>query len=224
MNFLLRIWGILTTIPQRLIAQWGLVLAAIIGLVASISLVLSIPLYADAVYYRILKQNIEETQDGVLPRPPFAFLFHYYAGWHGEKNWGDIQDIDNYLTSSTPGFLRLPQEGLVRYISTDAYPLFPEGDFVYSANTKVTKTSIGFMSGVENHISILEGGLPQPASPNGDPVEVLLHKNLADETGFQVGEVYVTYVSDEWETGIESITQFPVRISGIWEPSKRKYQ
>jgi putative ABC transport system permease protein len=107
----------------------------------------------------------------------------------------------------------------VRYIATDAYPLFPEGDFVYSVNSKVTKTTIGFMSGVENHITILEGNYPQPASPNGAPVEVLLHKNLADEAGFQVGEVYVVYVSDEWETGIESSTQFPVRIAGIWEPT-----
>lgn len=220
MNFLLRVWGILTTIPQRLIAQWGLVLAAIVGLVSSISLILSIPLYADAVYYRILQQDLAETgNEASIARPPFAFLFHYYGGWHGNKKWDEIQAVDDYLTSSVSGMLRLPQESMVRYISTDAFPLFPEGDFVYSVDAKVTKTTIGFMSGVENHINILEGSFPQPASPNGNPVDVLLHKNLADEAGFQVGEVYVVYVSDEWESGIESTTQFPVRIAGIWEPT-----
>ena len=109
MNLLLRIWGLLTTVPNRLLSQWGLVLAAVIGLVSSISLILSIPLYADSIYYQTLQININEQGDeNTLPRPPFAFLFHYYGGWHGPKEWEDIQDINQYINDSAVNDLGLP--------------------------------------------------------------------------------------------------------------------
>ena len=104
MKFLLRVWGLLTTIPNRLLSQWGLVLASILGLVSSISLILSIPLYADSIYYQTLQTNInDQDNENTLPRPPFAFLFHYYGGWHGPKEFEDIQDVDQYFSELYSG-------------------------------------------------------------------------------------------------------------------------
>ena len=92
MNFLLRIWGLLTTVPNRLFSQWGLVLASVLGLVSSISLIMSIPLYADSIYYQTLQTNINDPGIGnTTRRPPFAFLFHYSSSRNGPKEWEDIQ-------------------------------------------------------------------------------------------------------------------------------------
>ena len=88
MKFINRIGGILGAIPYRLIAHWELALASVFGLVVSLSLILSIPLYADAVYYRALKKTItDDSEFGVKYRPPFSFLFHYYGGWSGNLTW-----------------------------------------------------------------------------------------------------------------------------------------
>ena len=95
-----RIGGILAAIPHRLIAHWELALASVFGLVVSLSLILSIPLYADAVYYRALKKTItDDSEFGVKYRPPFSFLFHYYGGWSGNLKWEDIQRVHTYLTN-----------------------------------------------------------------------------------------------------------------------------
>lgn len=219
MKFFLRAWGILTTIPRRLLAQWGLVLAAIFGLVSSISLILSIPLYADAVYYRTLQETVNiDPDDEAKTRSPFSFLFHYYGGWHGNLKWDAIQPLDSYLSNSGAEVLGLPQKEFVRLIGTDAYPLFPRGDFSYTSGAQIVRASFGTMTNLEDHITLLEGQVPRVIdAANGDPVEVLMSKATADETGFQVGEIYLSFISQEWLFGEEPASQFPIRIVGVWE-------
>ncbi|MFN2237383.1 MAG: FtsX-like permease family protein [Anaerolineales bacterium] len=221
MNFILRIWGLLTTIPNRLLSQWSLVLASVIGLVSSISLILSIPLYADSIYYRTLQTNLNDQGDEVtLPRPPFAFLFHYYGGWHGPKEWEDIQDVDHYFSNTAVGSIGLPLEQDVRYISTDSFRIFPTETTIYSEDHSLAWVTFGFMDDLESHIELLEGRFPVPASQSqDDPIEVLIHEELATELGLQVGEQYLAHITSIAHSGNEITTQFPLSISGIWRPT-----
>ncbi len=221
MKNLYRIWGILAAIPLRLIAQWELVLAATFGLVASISLILSIPLYADAVYYQTLQENITQGVEGeAKERPPFSFLFHYYGGWHGNLYWEEIQSADEYLTNSTANALHIPQRDLIKFISTDTYPLFPDGEFTYSADAQIIRTSLGVMSGLQDHIQIIEGRFPTISdTTKGAPLGVMMSKSLADETGFQLGETYLLFVTEGWYYDSDPQGQFPIQIVGTWEPT-----
>ncbi|MFC1996441.1 FtsX-like permease family protein [Chloroflexota bacterium] len=221
MNFLLRVWGLLTTIPNRLFSQWGLVLASILGLVSSISLILSIPLYADSIYYQTLQTNInEQGNENSLPRPPFAFLFHYYGGWHGPKEWEDIQEVDQYFAETAVDSLGLPLEHDVRYISTDSFQIFPSATTNYSDDHSLAWVTIGFMDEIENHIEILEGNFPAPASTSQeDPVGVMIHEDLATELGLQVGEQYLAHIQSVAQSGNEVTNQYLLEISGIWKPS-----
>jgi putative ABC transport system permease protein len=220
MNFLLRVWGLLTTIPNRLFSQWGLVLAAVLGLVSSISLILSIPLYADSIYYQTLQININDPgNENMLPRPPFAFLFHYYGGWHGPKEWEDIWEVDQYFAESVVDAIGLPLEHEVRYFSTDSFRIFPTGTTYYSDDHSLAWVTLGFMDDFEEHIEILEGSFPMPASVSqDDPIGVLIHEALATELGFQVGEEYLAHMTSVAHSGNEISTQFPLEISGIWKP------
>jgi putative ABC transport system permease protein len=220
MNFMLRVWGLLTTIPNRLLSQWSLVLASIIGLVSSISLILSIPLYADSIYYRTLQTNInDQGDDGTLPRPPFAFLFHYYGGWHGPKEWEDIKDVDQYFAETAVDSIGLPLQQDVRYISTDSFRIFPTDTSIYSDEHSLAWVTIGFMDDFGEHIELIEGEFPVPASPSqDDPIEVLLHEGLATELGLQVGERYLAHITSIAHSGNEITTQFPLMVSGIWRP------
>lgn len=221
MNFLLRVWGLLTTVPNRLLSQWGLVLASVLGLVSSISLILSIPLYADSIYYQTLQTNInDQGGDSSLPRPPFAFLFHYYGGWHGAKEWENIQEVDQYFAESAVDAIGLPLEQDVRYISTDSFRIFPSGTTTYSEERSLAWVTIGFMDEFEDHIEILEGSFPTTASPSLDePIEVLFHEELATELGLQVGEQYLAHIRSIAHSGNELVTQFPLKVSGIWKPN-----
>ena len=115
MRFVLRLWSILTTIPNRLVAQWGLVLASITGLIASISLVMSVPLYADAVYMRILTRKIYQPEAEKAVRPPFSFLFIMNGGSKGTKQWEEIQPFDDYFMGSGGSELGIPIKSKVSY-------------------------------------------------------------------------------------------------------------
>lgn len=220
MNFLLRVWGLLTTIPNRLLSQWGLVLAAVLGLVSSISLILSIPLYADSIYYQTLQTNIYAEEDNNrIPRPPFAFLFHYYGGWHDPVQWEDIQEIDRYFAETVVDEIGLPLEHRVRYISTDTFPIFPSDTTNYSDDHNLAWVNFGFMDDLENHAEILEGAYPTKASTSQDePIEVMLHEDFALELGLQVGEQYLAHITNLTASGKEVTTEFIFRISGIWRP------
>jgi putative ABC transport system permease protein len=226
MNLLLRIWGLLTTIPNRLLSQWALVLAAILGLVSSISLIMSIPLYADSVYYRILQTNIYNSgEDGSIPRPAFTYLLHYNGGEHGPVQWEDIQEIDQYFRETVVDELGLPLKLRVRYISTVYFPLFPSGTFSsdeassYDEDQVLEYVNLSFMEDLKDHIEILEGRFPMSASMDqDDPVEVLMTEELAVDLGLQIGEEYLAFVRSETQSGKEVVTQLPLRIAGIWRP------
>ncbi len=59
MKLILRIAAIIVVAIKRIFAQQWLALALVLGLISSIVLVMSIPLYADAVYYRLLQGGVD---------------------------------------------------------------------------------------------------------------------------------------------------------------------
>jgi len=220
MKFFLRLWAILTTIPNRLVAQWGLVMASIMGLIASVSLVMSIPLYADAVYMRILQRKIFQPEAEKSARPPFSFLFIMNGGSKGTKQWEEIQPFDDYFMGSGGSELGLPILSKVSYTRTEPFALFPLGTTNYSDQTaSIGWTGIGFMSGIEDHIQIVDGKLPATAKAGQEtPIEVLVNESFATETGIQAGEEYIAYTRNRAESGEQINLQIPVLVAGIWKP------
>ena len=133
MRFLLRSLSIFAVATRRLLSQRGLALATALGLVASVAIVMSIPLYTDAVYYRILQDELTEPAgEGEMLRPPFAFMFRYVGSLYGSKEWEDIEQVDTYLTENAPDLLALPHQSTTRYFRTDNFRLFPTEDLAYA--------------------------------------------------------------------------------------------
>ena len=224
MGVLLRIWAIFRVAAKRLLAQPGLTLAAAVGLITSVGLTLSIPLYADAVYYRILRQELSESvaADGTtVTRPPFAFMFRYIGAWHGPVQWEAAHQVDEYLSGPAGPGLGLPQRLLVRHFKTDTFQLFPEEDIAYAdIKDPLTWASFAFVSDLEQHLILLEGRFPAVAAPTQDSmVDVLISEPAALELGLQVDETYIAFDRRRAQEG-GRITQIPVRIAGIWKASE----
>ena len=122
MRILLRLFSVFSVAIKRLLSQKGLMLASILGLAAVIALIMSVPLYANAVYHRTFFENI--TREGTNSRPPFSFLFNYLGSWYGTKQWEEVQPVDIYLTEETSSIIGLPVEQAVRYFKTEPCGLF----------------------------------------------------------------------------------------------------
>lgn len=111
MKFLSRTLAIIVVAVKRIFAQQWLALALVLGLVSSIVLVMSIPLYADAVYYRLLQEELTETGiNETYSRPPFAYMFRYLGSTYGPQEWEDVRQLDIYLSQQAPSELGLPHK------------------------------------------------------------------------------------------------------------------
>jgi len=222
MNLLLRTWATLLIAVRRIIANRWLALATVLGLVAAITLVMSIPLYADAVYYRVLQEELVKAGQGVKGAPQaFAFLFRNIGSIYGVKEWEDVEPVDAYLTGPAAQQLGLPVKNIIRYVKTDNFRLFPADTSQSYASTQepLEWVSFGALEQFEEHVSWLEGGPPAPATADpADPIEVAISSVLAETLGVQVGENLLTFRNMETDTG-ERTVQLPVRVSGVWAPT-----
>jgi putative ABC transport system permease protein len=189
-----------------------LMLCLLAGLVAAVGLLSSIPLYADAVHHELLQGEL--TEAGTY-RPPFAFLWRYIGTWHGEVSWDQYTPVDAYLSEQAAGVIGLPLESLVRHVQTSNLRLFAAADSqAFADREPLMWTSLGFVSGLEDHVEWVEGGFPPPGqgSGQGADVPVLVSQALADQLGLQIGERYVLFgAGDDGD-------QIPVRVAGVWRP------
>ncbi|HSV84934.1 MAG TPA: ABC transporter permease [Levilinea sp.] len=216
MVFLLRIRAIILTVARRIPTQLGLVLAMVTGMVASISLILSVPLYADAIYYRTFMETLSPEEGR---RHPYNFLLVYNGGWSGTLEWEAVVPVDDYLTRNAPRALGLPVEWIVRFYRTEPTALFPSGTTDYrNEKARLDWLSVGFISDLQEQVRMVEGSYPAVAAQSAtSTIEVMISEAQANKLGAQPGDEYVILVRGETQSGVDTQTQFPIRISGIWK-------
>ncbi len=222
MNTILRFWGIFVITLKRLVAQRGLALATLLGIFVAAALTMSIPIYADGIYQRILNTAMKKDASTNI-RPPYAFMYRHIGSWSGAVKLDALAPADQYLSGQVATDIGLPVNIFVRYLKTDTLRLFPFKEGNYSAVDKPLEwISFGAINDVQKHIDIIEGSYPQAApSDTQAPVEVMISENLATATGLQVGEMYITY--SEYKAEQTTVTtQIPIKVAGIWKPKDAK--
>jgi putative ABC transport system permease protein len=215
MRGLASIWSLLSLAAKRLWNRRWLMFCLLLGLVVAVGLLSSIPLYADAAQNRLLQGELEsaDTASGTevtTSREPFSFLWRYIGTWHGNVSWDDYLPVDQYLTEQAAATIDLPLKTLVRHVASDKLRLFPSAGAAFVPDEPLLWASIGFVTGLQDHIQIVEGAIPASGQA-GDPVEVLVSQTTADLLGLQVGELYTLFAAGQ--TG----AQIPVRIAGVWQ-------
>ena len=231
MNFL----SIFLIAAKRLWNNKGLTLCSIAGLIAAVSLIGSIPLYTDAANFKVLKEQLALDKNNTeRPRPPFAFMYRYIGAWHGSIDLKDFDPVDEYTSQSVPAIIGLPKTAIIRHVKTDNFSLFPQSEAAYvGIREPLGWVNLGFVSGIQEHINILEGGFPPNATADSEVLDVLISQALAEEVGLQVGETYVifkrpelvgtTSESEKDKKAVESkAIQFQIRIAGVWTPKDSK--
>ncbi|WP_448544118.1 ABC transporter permease [Roseiflexus sp.] len=198
--------GVLRVVSRRLWSHLGLMTAIAVGFVVAIGLTVSIPVYAEAVGYRILRDELAQGEAG-SKRPPFAFMFRYLGSQTGMISWRDYAPLDEYMRTQLADRLDLPITTAVRYVATDKAPLLPFS----GVGKPLIFVNTAFATDFEQHIEIIDGAFPQPASADG-PIEVLISEDLSGRLGFQVGEEYLILGPQDRRVD----QSYPIRIAGVW--------
>jgi putative ABC transport system permease protein len=213
MSFLYRTRAIFTITFKRLWAQRGLTAVTLIGLIIAVALITTVPLYADAVNFRMLQERLS-AQSERRGRPPFAYLYNYIGAWYGAVQWEDMQPLDEYMHKRAASALGLPEELVIRHVETDRYRLYPSGNEDYAdENRALGIFNLATTEGIEGAIEIVDGRLPQHTTDG--PIEVLVTEPLAEEAGLQPGDQFIAY---NFRNPDDPQREIPVTIAGVWKP------
>jgi putative ABC transport system permease protein len=202
--------GLVRVVGRRLWSHMALMLAIAAGFVVAIALVVSIPVYAEAVGYRILRAELSKTDTGET-RPPFAFMYRHVGSLSEAISLSDYDRLDRYMTGRLSQTLGLPVISEMRYAATDRMPLMPAS----GSGDPLVWISVAFASDFESHVDIVDGALPVASDGTG-PMEVLIAEPLASQLGLQVGEEYMMLGPRATGEAVESKLQMLVRIAGVW--------
>lgn len=216
--------GLLRVVGQRLLSHLALMLAIAAGFTVAVALVVAIPVYAEAVGYRILRDELSRDESGAL-RPPFAFMYRYLGSQTGVIGVQDYAELDAYLQGPVEQQLGLPITQRVRYVASDKLPMYPAS----GAGDPLIWVNMAFATDFEQHVEVVDGALPQFTADG--PVEVLISEDLATRLGLQVGEEYLllgprTIATANPAPGEDSsqsareqaAMSVSIRIAGVWRP------
>ena len=212
MRLLLQIAAVLRVALKRLRTQPTITVASICGLTVAVILMEIVPLYADAVNFRILEEQLATLDEN--RRPPWSYIYTYIGAWHGDVEWETIQPAHDYLRNDAASTLGLPLDFMVQHVETAAFRLFPTDQTVYSGDDDLGFASLATTTDIEAHIELVEGALPATPSNASEPIEILISQTFAAETGWQVGEQYLMLNLGRTVEGPD----FIVQIAGIWQP------
>lgn len=210
-------------VHRRMLHEPALTLALLVGWLATVALVSAIPMYTDAINQALLRQELQTEESS--RRPAFGFLFvstdnqsdPVLLGGYPVR-WDGYLALRNYFQFEFPSALRLPVRTRMHFVRSDLFQLFPTIPGTYGRGREsLSWVNLGFITSLGDQISLLEGTMPSPNWSPGEPVEVLVADDFADELGLQVGEIYSLFNP----SGVTPSTDrapftLPVRIAGIW--------
>jgi len=221
MRLLLRLWAIVVVAVKRLFAQRLLTISTLLGLIVAVALMMTVPMYAEAVSFRVLQERLYEKNDQTA-RPPFSFLFSYIGSWSKPVNWEDTLPLDTYLREHLADDLGLPQTYFLRHTESERLRMYPVNTSNYETDiSKLADVNLGTTEDIENHITFVEGAFPADADP--DPtsmIDVAVTERFANDIGIQLGETYNLY--NKKLDSSNSQQTIKVRVTGIWKANDSK--
>ena len=133
---------------KRLWAQRGMTAVTTIGLTVAVAIIMVVPLYADAVSFRILEENLRQ-ESGNGARPPFAYMFSYIGSWRGPLQLEEVMAADAYLMGDASQALGMPQTLAVHHFETGLYEIFSADVASYDNNQNLlTRLTFGMISDI----------------------------------------------------------------------------
>jgi putative ABC transport system permease protein len=213
-------WSLCRLAVKRLWSDPGLTAGILLGLVTTVALATSAPMYVEAANNVILRRELGEIE--ARGSPAFAFMYHVaYPGVAIRME--DLQAADAYLARQVPALFRLPLDESTLSVQSVRLGLYPAaGEHYGSTRRPLGHMKVGFVRGLSGHAQVVEGEWPEVApdaqaapSVPVEPVQVLMAQGKVRDLGVQVGEEYVLFRDSEQLGRI----QVPIQIAGIWIPN-----
>lgn len=197
---------------KRLFNRPLLTLLSIMGVTLAVGLVVSIPIFAKAVSFVMLREQLAEIA-ATTKRPAFSLRYYVLPSGQYTLTMEESEVWQNHLVETLTSEVGLPLLSVNRQMETTGLLLRTKGEETLygEANTILLKdTVLTIVPGVGPHLDIRDGQSMEEATLDDSGVlNVWLHKTLFDEMGLEIGE----------EFELRDLRQglvIPIRIAGTW--------
>lgn len=189
---------------KRLRDRPGLAFLSIIGVTLAVGLVVSIPVFAEAISFVMLKEELTWLS-ATDQRPPFSVRFSVLPAQDDPLSLERARGLEDYIAESVAAQTGLPLIGRHRQMEAMGMIVRTREGVTAFQNTRLT-----VLPGAASRLTILSGGPMSAPSSGGEVLDVWMHYTGADEAGFLPGELYHVYDA-------RSRVIVPIRIAGIWQ-------
>jgi putative ABC transport system permease protein len=161
-------------IIRKMVQNKWLVASLFIGLVMSVALVSSMPIYSEAVLSRMLVKDLEtmQTKKSVYPGNQYNKLF--YTKETPEQMNKIYTKLDRYIHEQAAAGFQIPVQELVVDFQSKSMKIRPKNDPEPNTKKSVKTMALRSFSDLEKHIKLTDGRMPAEQQPVDGVYEVLV--------------------------------------------------
>lgn len=152
-------------IIRKMVQNKWLVSSMFFGILMTVALVGTMPIYSEAILSRMLVKDLEtfQTEKGIYPGTHWTMMGFYNETV--EKRVKLLNEMDRFMASEAAPSFGIPVKELVQERRTKSVLVVPE----VAVNDKKTKqsTTLRSYSGLEEHITLEDGRMPSKQPVNG---------------------------------------------------------
>jgi putative ABC transport system permease protein len=186
----------------------ALALMSAIGIALAVGLAVSVPVFAQAVSRAIMEEELNDLYAQV-GRSPLAVRFHLLPSAARPFTSRQSQEMAFHIAHAIETHVGIPVEWHQTSVESAGLMLRTARDGPYGpAGSVLGNVSVGFISGIEQHIDVVSGRLMSEIGAD-DVTDVWLYEEWAQELGLQTDEELVVQA-------IVNPQPISIRIAGTW--------
>ncbi|TMV50306.1 FtsX-like permease family protein [Paenibacillus mesophilus] len=184
--------AILVMIFRKMLKNKWLELSLLFGLVLSVALVSSMPIYTEAILQRMLVKELENYQVSSGSYPLTYRTGIFLTGETPKENGDSARNVDQFMQQMGSRF-DLPIRAYVKERGTDTFAFSPKDTERMDASVK-RNVDIVALSDFEEHVKLVDGVMPAKEPVNG-VFEVLVVESALTQLKMVLGNEFV--IEDE---------------------------
>ncbi|MCR2806068.1 ABC transporter permease [Paenibacillus soyae] len=175
-------------IIRKMVQNKWLVFSLLIGIIMSVALVSSMPIYSEAILSRMLKKDLEMSQTASGRYPGAVYSSIYLPNNKPEQHLPMFERVDRVIKEeAAPGF-RLPIQALVTDLVSSSMRM-KLADNPDTSSRSYFSMNVKAFTDIEDHIKLKDGKLPA-AEPVDGIYEVLVTEQALNKFKTVLGAVF----------------------------------
>ncbi len=199
--------ALLVMIFRKMIKNKWLELSLLLGLILSVALVSSMPIYTNAILQRMLIKDLELLQTNSNQYPGSVTIGYSFSDEKPETRVARLRTLDNIASAAVNDGFHIPVLHYVKERRVSMMETLPVDTVKYDPSVK-RQADLGTLEGIENHVRLLDGRMPAADQPVDGVYEAVIVQKAIFDLKLAVGAEYVM-------TERNTENQVRVRVVGV---------